>query len=106
MGKAAAESAATVIAEVNPRMPRTHGDSFLHVSRIDWLVENDTSLLESIPGAPAVVALEIARHALHKSGCELKTSLQEGVYNVEFRFGIVPESDAPGAAPVPRERRS
>src|SRR5512146_645747 len=35
----AALAAKTVIAQVNPRMPRTLGDSFLHLSQIDYLVE-------------------------------------------------------------------
>jgi acyl-CoA hydrolase len=34
--KAGAESAKLVIAAVNPRMPRTHGDSFIHVDEIDY----------------------------------------------------------------------
>jgi 4-hydroxybutyrate CoA-transferase len=40
--KPAAESAALVIAEVTPNMPRTLGDSFIHVSRIDHIVECDS----------------------------------------------------------------
>jgi acyl-CoA hydrolase len=35
-----------VIAEVNPAMPRTHGDSFVHLDRIDALVEVDAPLAE------------------------------------------------------------
>ncbi|MCC6214159.1 MAG: acetyl-CoA hydrolase/transferase family protein [Polyangiaceae bacterium] len=42
--RAAVDSARRVIAEVNPRMPRTHGDSFVHVSRFDALVPVDTPL--------------------------------------------------------------
>src|SRR5690242_1090522 len=42
--RAAVDSAALVLAEVNPRMPRTHGDSFLHVSRIDAMVPVDEPL--------------------------------------------------------------
>ena len=38
---AAIESAKTVIAQVNPNMPRTFGDGILHVSEIDYLVEVD-----------------------------------------------------------------
>lgn len=38
---AAIENAKTVIAQVNPRMPRTFGDGILHVSEIDYLVEVD-----------------------------------------------------------------
>ena len=44
--KAAAESARIVIAEVNPQMPRTLGDSFIHVSRITHLVPVSYPLLE------------------------------------------------------------
>jgi acetyl-CoA hydrolase len=44
--KPAALSAKTVVAQVNPRMPRTHGDSFLHVSQIDRLVPVEAELIE------------------------------------------------------------
>jgi len=37
--KAAAETAKIVIAQVNEKMPRVLGDSFIHVSRIDKIVE-------------------------------------------------------------------
>ena len=37
--KPAAESSKLVIAEVTPHMPRTLGDSFVHVSEIDYMVE-------------------------------------------------------------------
>jgi 4-hydroxybutyrate CoA-transferase len=40
------ESAKIVIAEVNPNMPRTYGESFVHVSQFDYIVENDDPLLE------------------------------------------------------------
>ena len=36
---AAIQNAKTVIAQVNPQMPRTFGDGILHVSEIDFLVE-------------------------------------------------------------------
>lgn len=35
-----------VIAEVNPAMPRTHGESFVHISRFDALVQVDTPVTE------------------------------------------------------------
>lgn len=44
--KAAAESARRVIAQVNRHMPRTLGDSFLHVNQIGCLVPHDEPLLE------------------------------------------------------------
>jgi len=49
VSKAAAETAKIVIAQVNDKMPRTLGDSFIHVSRINKLVEmsDDLPVLES-----------------------------------------------------------
>lgn len=38
--------AKTVIAEVNPNVPRTYGDTFVHVSDLDYIVENDGPILE------------------------------------------------------------
>ena len=40
------ESAKIVIAEVNPNVPRTYGDTLVHVSKFDYIVENDWPLLE------------------------------------------------------------
>jgi acyl-CoA hydrolase len=44
--KAAAETAKKVIAQVNEQMPRVLGDSFIHVSRIDKIVEVSEPLPE------------------------------------------------------------
>ena len=44
--KPATEVAKIVIAQVNPNMPRTLGDSFIHIDKIDYLVEVDAPLSE------------------------------------------------------------
>ena len=44
--KSVAESARIIIAEVNQRMPRTLGDSFIHVSKLDYVVPVDYPLPE------------------------------------------------------------
>jgi 4-hydroxybutyrate CoA-transferase len=49
--KSAAESAKTVIAEVNQQMPRTLGDSFIHVSKLDCIVPVDYPLPELAMGS-------------------------------------------------------
>ncbi len=41
---AAIENAKTVIAQVNPKMPRTFGDGILHISEIDYLVAVDVPI--------------------------------------------------------------
>jgi 4-hydroxybutyrate CoA-transferase len=47
--KAAVEGARLAIAQVNARMPRTMGESFVHVSRFACLVEHDDPLIELPP---------------------------------------------------------
>ena len=42
----ALESARLVIAEINPNVPRTHGDGFIHFGEIDYAVEVDTQIHE------------------------------------------------------------
>jgi len=44
--KSAAESARIIIAEVNQQMPRTLGDAFIHVSRLNYVVPVDYNLPE------------------------------------------------------------
>lgn len=56
--KQAALSARMVIAEVTPHMPRTHGQSFLHVSEIDYFVRTERQIIEMQP--PAIGEIEKA----------------------------------------------
>lgn len=46
VARSAVKHAKHVIAQVNPQMPRTHGDGMLHISEIDTLVEVDAPLPE------------------------------------------------------------
>jgi len=43
--KPAAESASIILAEVNDKMPRTLGNSFIHVSKLTAIVENSSPIL-------------------------------------------------------------
>ena len=56
--KPAAEAAKTVIAQVNDRMPRTMGESFIHVTEIDCFVEHSAPIIEL--GAPKIGDVERA----------------------------------------------
>ncbi len=60
--KPAAEVARHVIAEVNPQMPRTLGDSFIHISQIEAIVENDAPIYEFITPGESEVARRIAKN--------------------------------------------
>jgi acetyl-CoA hydrolase len=75
--KAAVESARIVVAEVNPRMPRTHGDSFVHASRITRSVDVDHALPE-LPREPlSDTAIAIGKHvaALVRDGDTLQLGI-------------------------------
>ena len=60
--KTAAASAKIVIAEVNPNMPRTLGDAFIHVSKITHIVPVDYPLPETPMGDPSELSARIARN--------------------------------------------
>ena len=44
--KAATEKANIVIAQINPNMPRIHGDGFIHIKDVDFIIPYDEPLLE------------------------------------------------------------
>ena len=56
--KPAAEQAKLVIAQVNDQMPRTLGDSFIHVRDIDLIVEHSSPVIELSP--PRITDVERA----------------------------------------------
>jgi len=87
--KAAAEAADLVIAQVNPQMPRTLGDSFIHVEELDVIVEHDEPILEVPSPEPDDVALAIARHA---------TRLVENGSTIQVGIGSVPNAILYGLA--------
>jgi acyl-CoA hydrolase/RimJ/RimL family protein N-acetyltransferase len=60
--KAAALAARTVIAEVNPEMPRTTGDSRIPIDRIAHFVAVDTPVVEYLHDPAGEAAAQIARY--------------------------------------------
>jgi acyl-CoA hydrolase/GNAT superfamily N-acetyltransferase len=77
--KAAVENADYVVAEVNPNMPRTLGDSFIHQSQIDALVPSDLPLLEHTSAIPSEEARRIGEFvaSLVHDGSTLQTGIGE-----------------------------
>jgi acyl-CoA hydrolase len=78
--KAAAEKARQVIALVNPRMPRSLGDSFIHVTRLGAVVEADRPVLELPRGrGPGDVARAIGANVaeLIEDGATLQMGIGE-----------------------------
>ncbi|MFL5273226.1 MAG: acetyl-CoA hydrolase/transferase family protein [Anaeromyxobacteraceae bacterium] len=60
--RAAVQTARTVIAQVNPLMPRTHGDGLIHVDAIDFLVEGREPIPELVRHPITDCERAIGRH--------------------------------------------
>jgi len=54
--------ARAAIAEVNPAMPRTHGETFVHLDRFDALVEVDVPVAEYVHPEIGEIAQRVARY--------------------------------------------
>jgi 4-hydroxybutyrate CoA-transferase len=83
VARAAVDSARVVIAQVNRCMPRVHGDGFVHVDELDWLVEHDAPLPESPPAPPRDEELAIGHHA---------AELIEDGATLQMGIGAVPDA--------------
>ena len=75
--KTAAQFAKTVIAEINSQMPRTLGDSFIHLSKIHHIVSVDYPLPEVSMGEPTELSKQIGQHvaALIDNGSTLQMGI-------------------------------
>ncbi|MER2598337.1 MAG: acetyl-CoA hydrolase/transferase C-terminal domain-containing protein [Caldilineales bacterium] len=60
--KPAAEEARIIIAEVNKQMPRTLGDSFIHISRLSAIVEVDYEIPEAPQGGSSDLHMKVGQH--------------------------------------------
>jgi acyl-CoA hydrolase len=77
---AAIENAKIVIAQVNPRMPRTFGEGILHVSKIDYLVEVDQPIYGHETGM--ITPLEEKIGSYVASLIEDRSTLQMGIGSI------------------------
>jgi len=75
--KAAAQAAHVVIAEINPNMPRTLGDSFIHINDLDYIVEVNYPLPEFKMSSPSPVQQAIGCYgaSLIEDGSTLQTGI-------------------------------
>ncbi len=60
--KAAVETANLVIVQVNPKMPRVHGDTFVHVRDVEHIIYHDEALLQYHPEVPGEIAERIGKY--------------------------------------------
>lgn len=107
---AAVENADTVIAIVNPNVPRAFGDAMFHINDIDLFVEDDSDLITAEPGPISDIDRKIGRYVaeLVDDGATLQmgigaipnavlTMLRNhkdlGVHSEMFADGILPLVD-------------
>ncbi len=81
--KAAAENAKLVIAQINSFMPRVHGDTFINVKDIDYIVPFDEPLLEFKPSVPDEIA--------HKIGDYVSRIVLDGD-TIQVGYGALPNA--------------
>ena len=60
--KAAVENASVVITQVNSNMPRVHGDTFIHIDDVDFIIPHDEPLLEYETKVPDEIAQRIGKY--------------------------------------------
>jgi 4-hydroxybutyrate CoA-transferase len=80
---AASQAARTVIVQVNERMPRVLGDCFLHVNRVNAIVEHTEPLPELKVAPASEVERAIAQHVI---------SLIEPGSTIQMGIGGIPDS--------------
>lgn len=81
------EHADIVILEVNPNAPRTHGDTQVHISEVDYVIEVDYELPQAELLEPAEVESKIAEHIVEliEDGSTLQLGIG-GIPNAVAKF--------------------
>jgi acyl-CoA hydrolase/GNAT superfamily N-acetyltransferase len=81
--KAAVENASVVIAQVNSNMPRVHGDTFIHMKDVDFIVPHDEPLLEYKP--------EISGELVQQIGKYVARIVEDGD-TIQVGYGSIPDA--------------
>src|SRR5665811_1882489 len=76
-------SAASDVYKRQPQMPRTLGDCFIHINRIDALVPSDMPILEPPVGEMDKVAKKIGQH--------IAELIQDGS-TLQLGIGTIPDA--------------
>ncbi len=87
--KAAAEKAKVIIAQINQNMPRTLGDSFIHINKIHHIVECDEEL-EELPQIDPDATPEMLE-VFDKIGKYIADMVEDGS-TLQMGIGAIPDS--------------
>jgi acyl-CoA hydrolase len=77
---AAIDNAKTVIAQVNPQMPRTHGAGVIHITEIDYFVESDEEIPTHHMAEPNAIETKIGNYVADL--IEDRSTLQMGIGSI------------------------
>jgi acyl-CoA hydrolase len=83
IARAAVDMAPHVIALVNSRMPRTHGDGFIHVNKINAMVWHDAEL-------PVVDYSAKSNDIVTEIGCNVASLIDDGA-TLQLGIGAIPD---------------
>jgi len=83
IARAAVDTAKHVIAQVNPLMPRTHGDSFIHISKINSMVWHQADL-------PEVDYSFAVNEVVEKIGFNVASMIEDGA-TLQLGIGSIPD---------------
>ncbi|WP_457553091.1 GNAT family N-acetyltransferase [Desulfobacula sp.] len=78
------KNAEIVIAQINPQMPRTWGDGMVHIDEIDYLVEHNEPILESLPEIKNQKVVERIGHYVNR--------LVDDGATLQIGFGHLPDA--------------
>ena len=84
--KSAVEKAGLVVAQVNSNMPRTHGDGFVNIKDIDFVIAHDEPLLEYSLKPPTDIVQKIGKYV---------ASLIEDGSTLQVGYGLIPDAVVP-----------
>lgn len=86
VAKTAVENAGLVIAQVNSYMPKVHGDGFIHINDIDFMIPFDEPLPEYDPREESEVVCQIGKYV---------ASLVQDGDTIQIGYGNIPFSILP-----------
>ena len=103
--KAAVENASKIIVQVNSHMPRVHGETFVHIKDVDFIIPHDEPLLEYEESVADEIAQKIGNYVARI--VEDGDTIQVGYGSVPNAILVEPPeqkaSRRPHGAPVGRD---
>ena len=84
-----AEKSKVVIAQINHNMPRALGNSFIHINKIDYIVEQDAPLME-LPQVDPNASSDIIK-VYDKIGHNVSELIEDGA-TIQMGIGAIPDS--------------